>query len=190
MNKWVTEVFVEQPLALPRSAENSLETISTESAQRWCFFVLFLLSAHIETFSVFCMKVVFLTVKLEAFTSTLIHIYNNSYSCPTFFIEILNGHMYDVQLGNNSSHLGNTVFKRPCVAEAVLKTALPILFQTVRATEMKFWKNVHPPPWITCHLSCVRCHMSGVTCQVLHIRCHVSCVTCHVSGFFWEGGVT
>ena len=41
--------------------------------------------------------------------------------------------------------------------------------QTVRARELKFWENVHPPQ--TCHMSCVTCH----------VPCHVSDVTCHVS---------
>ena len=39
--------------------------------------------------------------------------------------------------------------------------------QTIRAFELKFWENVHPPP-------CVIYHMS-------HFTCCVSCFTCHVS---------
>ena len=30
--------------------------------------------------------------------------------------------------------------------------------QTVRAKELTFWDNVHPPPCVTCHMSCVKCH--------------------------------
>ena len=37
---------------------------------------------------------------------------------------------------------------------------------TVRAKELTFWENVHPPT--TCHMSCV--------------TCNVSCVRCHISG--------
>ena len=33
--------------------------------------------------------------------------------------------------------------------------------QTIRAGELKFWENVHPPPCVTCHASYVMCHVSG-----------------------------
>ena len=56
--------------------------------------------------------------------------------------------------------------------------------QTVRARELKFWENVHPPPCVTCQVSSVtcpvshgRCHISGVMCQV---SCHMSHVTCQI----------
>ena len=38
--------------------------------------------------------------------------------------------------------------------------------QAVKARELKFWENVHPPPCVTCQVSSVRCHMSGVIYQV------------------------
>ena len=35
--------------------------------------------------------------------------------------------------------------------------------QTVRARELKFWENAHPPPHVTCHVSRVTCRMSHIT---------------------------
>ena len=52
--------------------------------------------------------------------------------------------------------------------------------QTIRARELKFWENVHPPPCVTCYMSHVTCHMSHVRCQVSHVRCHMSGVACHL----------
>ena len=43
--------------------------------------------------------------------------------------------------------------------------------------ESSFWENNHPPPHVTYHVSCVRCHKPGVTCQVSCLRCHI---TCHI----------
>ena len=40
--------------------------------------------------------------------------------------------------------------------------------QTIRAGELKFWENVYPPPCVTCHLSYVRCQVSGVRCHFFH----------------------
>ena len=44
--------------------------------------------------------------------------------------------------------------------------------QTVRARELIFWENVHPPPCVTYRASRVRFQVSGA-------RCPVSCVTCN-----------
>ena len=33
------------------------------------------------------------------------------------------------------------------------------------------WENVHPPSYVTCHVSRVRCDMLGVSCEVAHVRC-------------------
>ena len=35
--------------------------------------------------------------------------------------------------------------------------------QTIRARELKFWENVHPPPCVTCHMSRVRSQVSWVS---------------------------
>ena len=80
------------------------------------------------------------------------------------------------------------IWNRPGVAGAVLWTPLSLfhslfnslsrwsfcsessrhcLFQIVRARELKGWENIHPPPWVPCH-------MSHVMCQVSHVRCQVS----------------
>ena len=59
---------------------------------------------------------------------------------------------------------------------------------TVRARELAFGENVHPPPRVTCHVSGVRCHVSGVMSQVSVVRCHVSGVTCVLFCFFFLGG--
>ena len=53
--------------------------------------------------------------------------------------------------------------------------------QTVRARELTCWENVHPPPRVTWHMSCVMCHVSCVMCHVSCVMCHVSCVLCPVS---------
>ena len=44
------------------------------------------------------------------------------------------------------------------------------LSQAIRAGELKFWENCHPPPHITCHVPCV--------------TFNVSCVICHMSLFY------
>ena len=44
--------------------------------------------------------------------------------------------------------------------------------QTVRAGELTFWENVHPPPCVTCHMSHVMCHMSRVTYRVSGVTCY------------------
>ena len=46
--------------------------------------------------------------------------------------------------------------------------------QTVRARKLKFWENVHPTPYVICHLS-------NVTYQVSPVMCHRS----HVSFYFY-----
>ena len=43
--------------------------------------------------------------------------------------------------------------------------------QIVRARELKFWENVHPP---------------SVTCQVSGVRCQVSCVMCFFLPCFFD----
>ena len=81
------------------------------------------------------------------------------------------------------------VFNRPVVAWAVLQSP-PLLInsliewsfsseslkhclsQPVRAGELKFWENVHPPT--ICQVSGVRCQVSGVTGHVLSVTCHMS----------------
>ena len=35
--------------------------------------------------------------------------------------------------------------------------------QTVKAWELTFWENVHPPPLVKCPVSCVTCHVSCIT---------------------------
>ena len=94
---------------------------------------------------------------------------------------------------------------RPGVAGAVLQTPSTFinsscssqsskhcLSQTVKARELKFWENVHPPPFVkchmshvTCHMSCVRCHVSDVTCHLSHVTCHTSCVPCNYCYYFF-----
>ena len=78
-------------------------------------------------------------------------------------------------------HTVYKMFNRPGVAGAVLYSALWLTnsfsdssrsslyhkSQTVRARELKFWENVHPPKRVTCHMSRV---------------------TFHVKLFFWGGG--
>ena len=68
------------------------------------------------------------------------------------------------------------------------KSSRQCLSQTVRAGELDFWENVHPPPCVTCHephvkchVSCVRCHMSGVTCHVSGVKCNY-----YIYIFFWK----
>ena len=75
----------------------------------------------------------------------------------------------------------STIINRPGVAGTVLQTPSSLsqsvsqsvfssepsthhYTQTGRARELKFWKNVFPPLRVTCHVSCVRCQVSGVTC--------------------------
>ena len=75
------------------------------------------------------------------------------------------------------------IFNSPGVAGAVLQTpssfiqwfikwcfvqifSKDCLSQTVRAGELIFWENVHPTPYVTCHVSHVMCHMSHVTCNL------------------------
>ena len=79
------------------------------------------------------------------------------------------------------------IFNRPGVVGAVLQTPLSLIqrvsqlafssksskyhkSQTVGGRGLKFWKKIHPPQHITCHVS--------------HVTCHVSPVTCHMSHFF------
>ena len=38
--------------------------------------------------------------------------------------------------------------------------------QTLKARELKYLDDVHPPPRIPCHMSNVTCHLSRVTCRV------------------------
>ena len=38
--------------------------------------------------------------------------------------------------------------------------------QAVRAKKLKFLRNVHPSPCVTCHMSHVMCHMSRVKCRI------------------------
>ena len=81
------------------------------------------------------------------------------------------------------------IINRPVVARAVLQSPLLLihsysrwsfhsessrhcLSQTIRAVELKFWENVHPPPCVTCHVS--------------HVTCHVSCVTQSVGASRWR----
>ena len=44
----------------------------------------------------------------------------------------------------------------------------------MRARELKFGENVHPPPHVPSQVSCVTCQVSPVRCQVSHVRCHMS----------------
>ena len=55
--------------------------------------------------------------------------------------------------------------------------------QTVRARQLKFLENVHPPPSVACKMSNVK--MSCVTSNVSHVtgNVYVSHVMCHVSQF-------
>ena len=99
------------------------------------------------------------------------------------------------------------VFNRPGVAGAVLQTPLSLIesvsqfvsqwafssksskyckSQSGRARELPFWENVYPPQHVTCHMSCVTCHMSHVTCNKSHFMCHVSHVTCNKSHFMFH----
>ena len=57
-------------------------------------------------------------------------------------------------------------------------------FQTIRAWELTFWENFHPPP-------CVKCPMSHVTRPMLGVTCLMSGVTCQVYFFLFRrsGGV-
>ena len=45
--------------------------------------------------------------------------------------------------------------------------------QTVRARKLKFWKNVHLTPHVTCHMSHFMCHMTHVMCHISHVTCHL-----------------
>ena len=95
--------------------------------------------------------------------------------------------------------LPGRLFNRPGVAGAVLQTTSSLIYsdsqwvsqsafsskssryhksQTIRARELKFSENVHPPQHVIYHVSRVKCHVSRVTC-------HMSCVTCHMSYFFF-----
>ena len=47
------------------------------------------------------------------------------------------------------------------------------LSQTVRAKELSFWENAHPPAHVTCQVSHVRCQVSHVTCH------YVLCICTH-----------
>ena len=82
--------------------------------------------------------------------------------------------------------LGGSVINGPTPSSFVLQTALLLIkwlsessvvkissqhphSQTVGARYLKFWENVHLPPSVMCHLSCVMRHMSHVTCEVSHV---------------------
>ena len=41
--------------------------------------------------------------------------------------------------------------------------------QTVRARKLKFWENVHPTPYVICHLSNVTYQVSPVMCHRSHV---------------------
>ena len=53
------------------------------------------------------------------------------------------------------------------------------LSQTLRAGELNFWENDHPPPCVMCQVSHFMCHVSHVS-----ITCQLSCVSCHMSLLF------
>ena len=76
------------------------------------------------------------------------------------------------------------LIKRPGIAGAVLQTPVSFIHslinylsqssfvkisssnlqsQTLKARELKAQKKVHLPTLVTCHMSCVSCHMSQVT---------------------------
>ena len=76
---------------------------------------------------------------------------------------------------------------RPCLAGAVLHTALSLihlltypfvqnLSQTGRKSRGAEYLRQCSPPTM-CHMSCVTCHVSNVRCQVSGVRCQVSSVT-------------
>ena len=51
---------------------------------------------------------------------------------------------------------------------------------SIPAGELKFWKKVHPPP-------CIMCHVSHVTCQVSSVKCHSSFTDCPTKiGQLWS----
>ena len=52
-------------------------------------------------------------------------------------------------------------------------------YQTVRASELKFWEKVPLPPPVKYQVSHVMCHMT-------HVTCHLSPVTCHMSHVFFS----
>ena len=83
-----------------------------------------------------------------------------------------------------SSLLHNILINIPGVARAVLQTPL-LLIQSISQSVLLFlqtfktllhpnrkssgaeiWDNVHPPPFVICHVSRVRCHVSCVTYNV------------------------
>ena len=45
--------------------------------------------------------------------------------------------------------------------------------KTVRAGELKFWENDQPTPCVTCHVSHLRCQVSGVRGQVVYIYIYI-----------------
>ena len=65
-------------------------------------------------------------------------------------------------------------------ADKIAKSVFLHIFTMAFPTSL-FGENVHPPPYVTCHVSCVRCQVSGVMCQVSRVRCHMSGVPCQVS---------
>ena len=86
------------------------------------------------------------------------------------------------------TNLQMMIINKPGVSSAVLQTPLLLTdsfillslsskpskhsyTQTVRATELIFWDNVHPPPFVTRQVSGVRCQVSGVSCQVSGVTC-------------------
>ena len=46
--------------------------------------------------------------------------------------------------------------------------------QTRRARELKFWRKVHIPHPVTCHVSCFMFYVSRVTCHKSNVMCHMS----------------
>ena len=83
------------------------------------------------------------------------------------------------------------VINRPGVGGAVLQVTYSSFSsqsskhhysQAIRARELKFWENIHPPPHVTCNLSLVTCHVSNVICHVSHVTCHMFFFVC----FFWD----
>ena len=54
-------------------------------------------------------------------------------------------------------------------------------FKTLEARKLKFKKNVNPPTNVTCHISCVTCHVLRVMSQVSHITLKILSVQSGIS---------
>ena len=125
-----------------------------------------------------------------------------SYQLRLKCIIIMPGHQCeqceDCEQRGDTSWMVEKIVNRPGVAGAVLQTPSSFIHsvsqwsfssesskyhksQTVRARELTFGENVHPPQHVTCHVSRVTCQVSRITCHVSCVTCHVSHVTCHVS---------